>query len=29
MKKNESLTEKLNKIDSSIEPCGTPEISLL
>ena len=29
MKKNESLTERLNKIGPSIEPCGTPEMILL
>lgn len=26
MEKNKSIIENLNKISSSIEPCGTPEI---
>ena len=29
IKKNESLTERLNKIDLSVEACGTPEITSL
>ena len=29
MKKKKSLMDRLNKIGSSIEPCGTPEIILL
>ena len=29
MEQNKSIIEKLNKISSSIEPCGTPEIILL